>query len=94
MSQAISPFHELFADSQFKAQLKKGFFVDETSDRVPRRFATDHEDLVWIRLKKFVVMKEIPIKIFSSAKFGESVIMDFKQALRLNRLLDQALKLN
>ena len=67
--------------------------MDNTSNRVPRGFPADHKDVNWLKLKNFVVLKEIAIKDFSSPKFSDSVIEDFKQALRLNKLLDKALRL-
>lgn len=87
------PFHELFFDRSFKARFKKGFSMDNTSNRVPRGFPADHKDVNWLKLKNFVVLKEIAIKDFSSPKFSDSVIEDFKQVLRLNKLLDKALRL-
>ena len=68
--------------------------MDNTSDRVPRGFPVDHKDMNWLKLKRFVVWKEISIKDFSSSNLSESVIGDFKQALRLNKLLDKALRLD
>ncbi len=67
--------------------------MEDVLQRVPRGFAPDHEDLEWIKLKRFVVVKKISVKDFSSSIFSESVIKDLRQALRLNKLLDQALKL-
>lgn len=87
------PFHQLFSDKQFKSCFKNGFHMEETSTRTPRGFSDDHPDIAWIKLKKFVVYKVVSVKDFSSPKFGEMVIKDFKQALRLNQLLDQALKM-
>lgn len=88
-----TPFHALFADRKFKARFKDGFYMEDTSERVPRGFAKDHEDIDWIKLKKFVVYKQISVKDFVSPQFSESVVKDFEQALRLNQLLDKALKL-
>ena len=88
------PFHELFSDPQFKARFKKGFSMEKMSSRIPRGFSDDHNDAEWLKLKNFVVIKEISIKDFSSLKFSDSVIKDFKQALRLNQLLDQAIRLD
>lgn len=93
ISQDSEPFHELFTDPKFKARFRTGFFMDEVSDRVPRGFSKDHKDIDWIKLKKFVVYKKVSVKDFSSSKFSESVIKDFQQALRLNQLLDEALKI-
>ena len=55
------------------------------------RFSEDHEDIDWIQLKKFVVYKKVTLRDFSSARFTDTVIRDFRQALRLNELLDLAL---
>jgi uncharacterized protein (TIGR02453 family) len=94
--QAISadskPFHQLFSDRQFKACFKNGFRMEDFSSRTPRGFSENHKDIAWIKLKKFVVYKVISVKDFSSPKFGDAVVKDFKQALRLNSLLDQCLK--
>ncbi len=87
-------FHELFKDTLFRARFKKGFEMEHTASRVPRGFPVDHEDIAWIKLNRFVVLKEISIKDFSSPKLSESVIKDFKQALRLNQLLERALKIS
>lgn len=87
------PFHELFSDKLFKSCFKNGFRMEDAASRTPRGFSEDHEDIAWIKLKKFVVYKIISVKEFSSPKFGDAVVKDFKQALRLNQLLDHALKM-
>lgn len=87
------PFHQLFSDKHFKSCFKNGFRMEDFSSRTPRGFSESHQDIAWIKLKKFVVYKVISVKDFSSSKFSEAVIKDFKQALRLNQLLDQALKI-
>jgi uncharacterized protein (DUF2461 family) len=88
------PFHKLFSDPQFKSRFKNGFYKAETSIRVPRGFSADHKDIKWIMLKRFVVYKVISIKDFTSPNLSQSVIKDFKQALRLNQLLDRAIQYN
>lgn len=88
------PFHELFRDKKFKSRFKNGFYKAETSVRVPRGFSADHKDINWILLKRFVVLKVISIQDFTSPKLAETVIQDFKQALRLNQLLDKAIQYN
>ena len=92
ISKDAEPFHELFSDRQFKSCFKGGFHMEDASARTPRGFSENHKDIAWIQLKKFVVYKVISVKDFSSPKFGDAVVKDFKQALRLNHLLDQALK--
>lgn len=87
------PFHKLFSDKQFRSCFKNGFYMEDTLSRTPRGFSEEHKDIRWIKLKKFVVYKVVSVKEFSSPKFEEAVVKDFKQALRLNQLLDQAIKM-
>ncbi len=88
------PFHELFADKNFKSRFKNGFYMNEIATKVPRGFSEQHTDVAWLKLKKFVVYKKVSVKDFSSTKFSEFVIEDFKQALRLNQLIEKALKMD
>lgn len=88
------PFHELFSDTKFQSRFKSGFYKAETATRVPRGFSADHKDINWILLKRFVVYKVISMKDFTSPLLSESVIKDYKQALRLNQLLDKAIQYN
>ena len=94
ISKNAGPFRKLFSDAAFKSRFKNGFSMDKVADRVPRGFDENHKDLQWIKLKKFVVIKEISIKDFSSPNFSDSVVKDFKQAMRLNNLLDSALQMS
>ena len=94
IAQDSSPFHDLFGDKAFKASFKTGFYMKDSASRVPRGFSEDHEDIDWIKLKKFVVYKTITTKSFSSPEFPDSVVKDYRQALRFNQLLDSALTMN
>ena len=93
ISKDAAPFHKLFSDKQFKSCFKTGFYMKDISARTPRGFSDEHKDIAWIKLKKFVVYKVISVKDFSSANFKDAVVRDLQQALRLNQLLDQALKM-
>ena len=75
-----------------KTRLKKGLFMEDQSSRVPCRYTEDHPDAEWLKLKKFVIMKKLSMKEFTSPKLSDSVIKDYKQALRLNALLEKALQ--
>lgn len=86
-----SAYHALFADKAFKACFPKGFHLRDQSVRVPRGFDPTHPDVDWLRLKKFVVLKKFTAKEFSSKNFGDAVIKHYRQGLRLNRLLDEAI---
>lgn len=85
------PFHRLFSDRDFKARFKSGFILTNSASRVPRGFDVDHPDLEWIKLKNFLVQKKIPLTEFTSLELADHIVKDFKQLLRLNRLLEDIL---
>ena len=85
------PFHRLFCDRDFKARFKTGFIMTKSAARVPRGFDADHPDLDWIKLKNFLVQKKIPLTEFTSLELVDHIVKDFKQLLRLNRLLEDIL---
>lgn len=86
------PFQNLFKDRAFASRFPGGFCLDNSATRVPRGFLESDDNLNWIKLKNFVVMKEISLKAFSSPNFSDELVHDFTQGLRLNRLLDKALQ--
>ena len=87
-----TPFETLFASKAFKTAFKDGFSKDKTSTRVPRGFDPNHPKLDWIKLQAFFVWKPYPKRLFVSPKFNEQVAADWKQILRLNELLDVAIR--
>lgn len=94
ISKDSKPFRKLLSDPKFKTRFKDGLSMEKKSLRTPRGFSDEHKDLDWIKLKNFIVIKKLSVKEFSSSKLSESVIEDFTQALRLNKLLDQAIRMN
>ena len=86
------PFQDLFKDKAFKLRFPDGFCLENMSTRVPRGFLASDENLKWIKLKNFVVMKEISLKDFSSPRFSDEVVKDFTQGLRFNHLLEKAME--
>jgi uncharacterized protein (TIGR02453 family) len=92
IAQNSEPFHRLFNDSDFKARFKSRFSHENTSSRPPRGIDPDHPDMDWLKLKAFLVVKKISKTEFASAGLALSVAEDFKQLVRLNRLLEEALE--
>jgi uncharacterized protein (TIGR02453 family) len=93
ISRDSAPFHKLFKNKSFKARFQDEFWDEEKTARVPRGFAADHDDIEWIRLKKFVVMKSYSAKDLATKDFHRNVINDFEQGLKFNELLQNALEL-
>jgi uncharacterized protein (TIGR02453 family) len=86
------PFHQLFNDPDFKARFKNRFSNENVGSRAPRGFDPDHPDMEWLKLKAFLVVKKISTTEFVSAGLALSVAEDFKQLVRLNRLLEDVLE--
>ena len=91
IAQDAQPFHALFADPAFKARFKVDFSREEVASRAPRGFDPDHPDMEWLKLKRFLVVKKLSTAEFTSADLVPAVAEDFKQLIRLNRLLEDAL---
>lgn len=85
------PFHQLFNDREFKVRFKSSFILTNSASRVPRGFDADHPDIDWIKLKNFLVQKKIPQTEFTSLELVNHIVKDFKQLLRLNRLIEDIL---
>ena len=92
LAENAKPFHQLFNDPDFKARFQGNFSNENVGSRVPRGFAPDHPDLEWLKLKAFLVVKKISHAQFTSAGLALSVVEDFKQLVRLNRLLEGILE--
>lgn len=84
-----TPFHELFSSTAFKKNFPHGFSKRNTGVRTPKGFDDDHPDLEWLKLKNFMVERQVPVAEFVSADFFDHVVADFKQLLKLNRLLEE-----
>ena len=85
------PFKKLFADAEFKKSFKAGFNPMAVAKNCPRGFDADHPDIEWIKLKTFFVSKTLTLKAFSAPDLAKNVARDFRQLLRLNKLLDDAI---
>ncbi len=87
-----TPFEKLFASKPFASCFKGGFSKDRISSRNPRGFDPNHPKMEWLKLQAFFVWKPHPMKVFTSPKFPEQLAADWKQILRLNALLDDAIR--
>jgi uncharacterized protein (TIGR02453 family) len=92
IAQNSKPFHELFNDPEFKSRFKNDFSNDASATKSPRGFDPNHPDVDWLKLKAFLVIKKLSKTEFTSAGLAQSVVDDFKQLLRLNRLLEEILQ--
>jgi len=93
IAQDAAPFHSLFKDKKFKGRFKEGFSSFNIASRAPRGFDADHPEMDWLRLKSFLVIKKISVAEFASPELADSLVIDFKQLLRLNRLIEGVLEL-
>lgn len=86
-----SAFKTLFADKGFKKSFKSGFEPMVKASRCPRGFDPDHPDVEWIKLKTFFAAKKLSIQALSAKDLAENICTDFRQLLRLNALLQDAI---
>lgn len=91
IAENASDFHALFADAAFKKSFKTNFSRDQVAARVPRGFDANHPDVDWLMLKSFLVIKNISAAQFASPSLLASVVEDFTQLERLNRLIEVVL---
>ena len=86
-----TPFDRLFASKAFAASFPHGFSDERTATRPPRGFDPAHPRMKWLKYQGYFVWKSYKKREFSSAAFPDRVARDWKQILRLNELLEQAL---
>lgn len=89
ISEDAKPFHSLFKDKKFKERFKEGFSSFNIAARAPRGCDPEHPDIEWLRLKSFLVVKKLATAEFASAELADTLVADFKQLLRLNRLIEE-----
>lgn len=82
----------LFVSKEFSKCFKGGFSTEKKSSRIPRGFEPNHRRIEWIKLQAFFVWRSYSRKEFTSPQFAERVERDWRQILRLNALLENALK--
>lgn len=88
IDQDPSALEELLDDKDFKKRFK-----DLGNERVlktkPRDYPIDHPHFKWLRLSAWYVWRPFTKKVFFSKNFSDELIEDWRQVLRLNRILDQ-----
>ena len=92
IAEDATAFQKLFASKSFSTSFKGGFSKDRISSRMTRGFDPNHPRRDWLRLQAFFVWRAYTKREFISPKFPELVARDWKQILRLNELLDQAVR--
>lgn len=82
---------DLFKDKDF-APLFKDFGDEHKLKTKPRDYPLDHPHIDWLKLTAYYVWRPIPKKELYSNEFANILIRDWRQAMRLNNLLDEWLK--
>ncbi len=91
IAENASAFHALFEDRDFQKRFKGEFARDAVTSRIPRGFDANHPDVDWLMLKSFLVKKNLTAAQFTSPDLLASIVEDFKQLARLNRLIEAVL---
>jgi uncharacterized protein (TIGR02453 family) len=85
------PFDRLFASAAFASRFPNGFSDERKSTRVPRGFDANHPRLEWLKLQGYFVWRSYRPKEYTAKSFGDLLVKDARQILRLNELLEQAI---
>jgi uncharacterized protein (TIGR02453 family) len=89
IDQDPSELEALLEDSAFKKVFKKGLGTERVLKTKPRDYPLEHPRIDWLKLSGWYVWRPIPQKQALSKGLAKIVIDDFRQVLRLNRLLDR-----
>jgi len=88
IDQDPSALEELLEDRAFKKSFKE-LGTERVLKTKPRDYPIDHPRFKWLRLSAWYVWRPFTKKIFFSKDFKDVLIEDWRQILRLNRILDQ-----
>lgn len=86
-----TPFENLFKSKAFASRFPGGFCDERKSTRVPRGFDANHPQVEWLKHQGYFVWRSYKPKEYTSPSFGDLLVKDARQILRLNDLLDQAI---
>lgn len=81
----------LFKDKTF-GKLFNELGDDHKLKTKPRDYPLDHKHIEWLKLTAYYVWRPIPKKELYSSELAHLVIRDWREAMRLNNLLDHWLK--
>lgn len=82
---------ELLEDRTFKKRFK-GLGTERVLKTKPRDYPADHPRIDWLKLTGWYVWRPISKKELFSKEFHHQLTEDWRQVLRLNRVLDQYIK--
>jgi hypothetical protein len=89
IDQDPSLLEELLEDKNFKKKFKDGLGREKILKTKPRDYAIDHPRIEWLKLSAFYLYRDFKKKEFFSAHFADVLTEDWRQVLRLNRILDR-----
>jgi uncharacterized protein (TIGR02453 family) len=85
-------FNKIILNKDFVGNFKK-LSEEDKLKTAPKGYKTDHPDIEVLKLKSFIVDKEIKDKELLSPRFAEETIVTFKALKPLNDFLGRALDL-
>lgn len=86
-----SELDALFKDRKFRKVFPNGFETDKAVKTFPRSYPQDHERIAWLKLQAYYVKRSFTKKELYSSEFPELVTEVWKQTLRFNEIIYEAL---
>lgn len=91
IAQDAQAMEALFEDRAFRARFKE-LGTERVLKTKPRDYPVDHPKIEWLKLMGWYVWRPIPRKELYSRDFSGILAEDWRQVLKLNRVLDGYLK--
>ena len=89
IDQDPSALLDLLNDPKFQKVYRKGLGDERVLKTKPRDYPIDHPRIEMLKLSGFYVWRPFTKKDFFSKKFPELLLEDWRQVLRLNKILDR-----
>lgn len=84
-----SELEDLLNDREFKKVYAKGLGTERVLKTKPRDYPIDHPRMKWLKLSGWYVWRPLTMREALSSGLDERLVADWKQVLRLNRVLDR-----
>ncbi|GHT58307.1 TIGR02453 family protein [Bacteroidia bacterium] len=84
----IDEFKEIIAEKNFAKYYKNSFHEDDMLKTAPKGFPKDFEDLYYLRLKHYIVNRNLSEKFFENEDFVKNIVEIFKTAYPFNKFLN------
>jgi len=85
------PLQRILKQKSFAREFPDGLETDKKLKTFPRLYSSDHKHIEWLRLQAYYVTRSFSRKEVYSSEFPDLVLEAWRQGLKLNTVLEDAL---